>query len=191
MAKTNDEFKREIRRLLEAGFKESFMSGPHGSQWQIADTSSDDATRLNEFFVLTISSQLFRVFLLLHFSVTPKLEALVSEHLKTGSSGTLDPAKLYDYLGELGNSICGAMKRELAHTVPSLGMSTPNRLNKDCMRYIQSLDISTETHMRAEHDGDLMFCASVYLVADDELNYHVKAHSSGTDAVDFGELELF
>jgi hypothetical protein len=191
MAKTNDEFKREIRRLLEAGFRESVMSGPQASEWQISDTSSDDATRLNEFFVLTISSQLFRVFLLLHFSVTPKLEALVGEHLKTGSSAALDPVRLYDYLGELGNSICGAMKRELAQTVPSLGMSTPNRLNKHCMRYIQSLDISTETHMRAVHDGDLMFCASAYLVADEELNYHVKAHSHGTDAVDFGELELF
>lgn len=190
MATTNEEFKREVRRTLATGFDEAIASGSNAAQWIITDTSSDDATKLDEFFVLTISSQLFRVFLLLHFSITPKLEALVAEHLKITAT-SIDQDKLYDYLGEFGNAICGSMKRELNRTVPSLGMSTPNRLNRDCMRYIQSLDIATETHMSARHDGDLMFCASVYLVADDELNFNVKAHATGDDEVDFGELELF
>ncbi len=190
MPNTNEEFKREVRHLLTEAFEETVSIGSDASRWSITETSSEEATKLDEFFVLTISSQLFRVFVLLHFTVTNKLEQLVAEQLKSGSN-SIDKAKLYDYLGELGNGICGAMKRDLARTVPSMGMSTPNLLNKGCMKYIQSLDISTESHLMARHDGDLMFCCSAYLVADQALNFTVNARASGEEEVDYGELEFF
>jgi hypothetical protein len=190
MAKTNEEFKREVQRILMVGFRETVTIGSDADRWEITDTSSDEATKLEEFFVLTISSQLFRIFVLLHFTVCDKLGKMVAEQLKTGTN-EIDRARLYDYLGELGNGICGAIKRDLGRTVHSMGMSTPNRLNRDCMKYIQSLDISTETHVMARHDGDLMFCCSAYLVADEELNYKVNSRSSGSEEVDYGELEFF
>lgn len=185
----NDEFKNEIKRTFKASFEDSITAGSDASRWYIKERTNLDNLEEDEFYVLTMSSQLFRVIVLFHFTRKEETESLVSDILKINLSN-LDDDKFYDYLGEVGNAFLGSMKRDIGKSVPSLGMSTPNRLNKDCLKYMQSLNTNFESHAVAEYDDQPLFQASVYLVADEELNIHVDRHSA-EEETDSGELEMF
>lgn len=185
----NEELKREIKDEFLKGLEDALAAGAEPESWLIKEKSSNEEMNEKEFFMLTISSQLFRIFVLLHFTKNEATEQYTADILKAGSA-TIDDDKYYDFLGEVGNAFCGSLKRELAKTVPSLGMSTPNRLSQDCMKYIDALKIDYECHASAEHHGNPLFYASIYVCADEELNYEVKANAA-EDEVDSGELEFF
>jgi len=186
----NEEFKQEIRRSFKSCYEESLTSGSAPSRWSIKEKAHLDEMNESEFFVLTMSSQLFRVFILIHFTKSPQTEAFVADVLKINSS-SVDDDKFYDYLGEVGNAFCGSIKRDVGKIVPSLGMSTPNKLNKDCLKYIDQLNTDFEFHAVAEYDESPLFYASIYLSADEELNFNVKSSQSTNDDIDSGELEFF
>lgn len=143
-----------------------------------------------EFFVLTMSSQLFRIFILLHFTKSPQTEQFVTDTLKINANN-MEADKFYDYLGEVGNAFCGSIKREIGKIVPSLGMSTPNRLGKECLKYIDLLHTDFESHAVADYDESPLFYASIYLCADEELNLDVSASQSNKNEVESGELDFF
>ena len=185
----NDEFKNEIKRTFKSSFEDSITTGSDPSRWTVKEKSALPDLNEAEFYVLTMSSQLFRIFVLLHFTIKPETESFVSEILKINASN-IDDDKFYDYLGEVGNAFLGAVKRDIGRVVPSLGMSTPNRLNKDCLKYMKSLNTNFETHAIAELDEQPFFYASVYLVADEDLNIKID-RTAIEDEVDSGELEMF
>ena len=185
----NDDFKREIKSLFLKGFEETISSFSNDSNVSVREKSQLDNTPNEEFFVLTVSSQLFRIIVLVHFTNNESSRSFVSDALKIGQNGMSD-LQLYDFLGELGNSFCGALKRDLGKTVPHLGMSTPNVLSKDCLKYMQSLKIDHEMHASAEVDGNILFCASAYLSADQALHYEIKSNHE-QEETDSGELEFF
>lgn len=186
----NEDLKREIKSEFLKGLEDSLSPGSEPGSWYIKECSASESTEDDEFFVLTISSQLFRIFVLLHFNKSNDTEQYISDVLKVGANG-LDEEKFYDYLGEVGNGFCGAMKRELNKIVPSLGMSTPNKLNRECIKYINALKVDYETHAIAEYNGTPLFHASAYVCADEELKYEVSARQNVEDEVDSGELEFF
>ncbi|KZY44591.1 MULTISPECIES: hypothetical protein [unclassified Oleiphilus] len=185
----NEEFKNEIKRTFKASFEESITAGSDPSRWYIKERTNLDNLNEAEFYVLTMSSQLFRIFVLFHFTKKPETESLISETLKINQSN-LDDDKFYDYLGEVGNAFLGAIKRDIGKAVPSLGMSTPNRLSKDCLKYMKSLNTNFESHSVAEYDDQALFYASVYLVADEELDIRIDRHLIEQET-DSGELEMF
>jgi len=184
----NEEFKNEIKRTFKASYEEAICAGSDGTDWHIKDKSNLNDIEESEFFVLTMSSQLFRIFILMHFSKQASTEQYVCDILKINPSN-MDEEKFYDYLGEVGNSFLGSVKRDIGRFIPSLGMSTPNRLNKDCLKYMKSLNTDFEAHAVAEYQDQPLFYASVYLVADDELNIEITRNQ--IEEVDSGELEMF
>lgn len=183
----NEEFKSEIKRIFNSSFEDSFVS--NSDTWQFREKSVLDKLDTKEFFVLTMSSQLFRIFIFLHFTKNAESERYVSNALNL-TSGKLDDDKFYDYLGEVGNAFLGAIKRDIGKYVPSLGMSTPNRLGIDCLKYMKNLKSNFETHSSASLNDKALFHASVYLVADEALNIHIDRYSHEKET-DSGELELF
>lgn len=185
----NDEFKNEIKRTFLSSFEDAFIAGSDQSRWQFKEKSSLDKLDTKEFYVLTMSSQLFRIFIFLHFTKNDESEKLVNSVLNL-TSGKLDDDKFYDYIGEVGNAFLGAIKRDIGKYVPSLGMSTPNRLSFDCLKYMKNLNSTFETHATAAFDDTTLFYSSVYLVADEELNIRIDRNSLDEE-VDSGELELF
>lgn len=185
----NDEFKNEIKRIFHSSFQDAFVSGSDSSGWQFKEKTSLEKLDTKEFYVLTMSSQLFRIFIFLHFTKNAETEKYVSGVLNL-TSVKLDDDKFYDYLGEVGNAFLGSIKRDIGKYVPSLGMSTPNRLGIDCLKYMKNLKSNFETHSTSSLDDRPLFHASVYLVADEELNIHIDRYSH-EDEVDSGELELF
>jgi len=186
----NEELKREIKQLFLQGFESAFESESHAASIEIKEKRNLDEMEEGEFFVLTISSQLFRMFFLLHFSKSELSEQFVSDMLNLGATGVSDE-RFYDFLGELGNGMCGSLKRELNKSILSLGMSTPNRLDKDCLKYITALDVDLEYHACAEIDGEPLFYASAYLSADQPLDYKVSSALKQEDEADSGDLEFF
>jgi len=184
----NEEFKNEIKRTFKASYEEAVSASSDSADWYIKEISNLKDINESEFYVLTMSSQLFRIFILLHFSKRDSTEQYVCDVLKINPSN-MDDDKFYDYLGEVGNSFLGSVKRDIGRIVPSLGMSTPNRLNKDCLKYMKSLNTDFEAHAVAEYQDQPLFYASVYLVADDELNFQITRNH--IDDVDSGELEMF
>lgn len=186
----NEEFKQEISRSFKNCYEETLTSSSDPSRWSFKDKQQLNDIDEAEFFVLTMSSQLFRVFILIHFTKSPQTETFVADVLKINSN-SVDDEKFYDYLGELGNAFCGSVKRDVGKIVPSLGMSTPNRLNKDCLKYIDQLHTDFSFHAVAEYDDNPLFYASIFLSADEELNFNVNVRQSNDDAIDSGELELF
>jgi hypothetical protein len=185
----NDEFKNEIKRIFNSSFEDALVSSPDNTQWQFKEKSTLEKLNTKEFYVLTMSSQLFRIFIFLHFTKNSDTEQYVS-HVLNLTSGKLDDDKFYDYLGEVGNAFLGAIKRDIGKYVPSLGMSTANKLGVDCLKYMANLKSDFETHSSALLNDKTLFHASVYLVADEELNIHINRYAH-EDEVDSSELELF
>jgi len=185
----NDEFKSELKHIFKSGYEEILLSGTDADRWMIKDKSSLKNVDEAEFYVLTMSSQLFRIIVLLHFSISENTRAFVSEVLNIPANN-VDNDKFYDYLGEIGNSFLGSIKRDVGRFVPSLGMSTPNRLNKGCLKYLDILDSDFEAHAVAEFDDNELFYSSVYLIADEELNIST-VRTNIEDETDSGDLEMF
>jgi len=187
----NEDFKREIISSFTKGFEEAVIPSSDTSSWRIKEKTSNEADHESEFFVLTISSQLFRIFVLMHFSKSEETEKYVSDIMKLGSNSPVNEDTFYDCLGEIGNAFCGSMKRDISKLVPSLGMSTPNRLGRDCLKYMSSLKINFETHAIAEYNDNPLFYASAYLVADETLEFTASIRQENESELDSGELEFF
>jgi len=185
----NEEFKSELKQIFKSGYEETILSGTDKDRWQIKEKTSLNNIKEEEFYVLTMSSQLFRIIVLLHFTISDDTKQFVSEVLNIPASN-VDNEKFYDYLGEIGNSFLGSIKRDIGHYVPSLGMSTPNRLNKGCLKYMDILDSDFEAHAVAAFDDIELFYSSVYLIADEELNIST-TRLNIEEETDSGELEMF
>lgn len=185
----NEEFKNEIKRTFRISFEESLIPGTDSSLWQFKEKSNLNQLNAQEFYVLTMSSQLFRIVVLFHFTRRAESEAFVGDVLKVNANN-MNEDKFYDYLGEVGNAFLGSIKRDIGKLVPSLGMSTPNRLNKDCLKYMTTLNTNFESHAIAEFNGQELFYSSIYLVADQDLDIEVNK-TQLEDETDSGELEMF
>lgn len=154
--------------------------------------SVKDTNDINEeeFIMLTVSSYTFKIFALLHFTDNEETRQYVAEALKT-SAENLERNKFYDYLSELGNTFCGAFKRELGKYFPHTGMSTPNILESGCLSHMQDIDFEYETHYEIKIKGLTSFYGSMYVAAYSELDFHVPINSRLDDKVDTGALEMF
>lgn len=183
-----DDFKRELGTLLKVALDEAQVSSTN--PWATRETGEETNKGMDELFMLTISSQLFRVILIMHFAKSRAFEQYVTEALKLNTT-VIEDDKFYDFVGEVGNSICGSIKRELGRTVPSLGMSTPNRLTMECHKYVKSRRIDFQCHQEVRSDDQRLFSVSLYLCADHELDYEVKVAIKNEDDVSSGELEFF
>jgi len=182
----------EFDRLVRDGFNSCLSSAMNERFSQVSIQVKDTSKSPSEFdreqaIVLTISSHLFRILVCMHFNLDDRLVQLVTSGLNEKSTN-LEKSKIYDYLSEVGNVFCGALKRELQKAVPSLGMSTPNILSKDSLKYVDSLKVDIEGKSVINSDSGVLFYASYYLSAYGDLDY---TSSMVEESVDSGELELF
>jgi hypothetical protein len=187
----NNDFHNEVKRLFFKGMDDAFYVNSDSCSTQIKEINSLDQFEENEVFLLTISALDFRVFVLIHFSNAEPCRRLIADSLNA-NDGKMDDARFYDYLGELGNTLCGALKRDINNFVPSLGMSTPNRLNHDCLNYINTQKPEQKFHALVNDQNDETLCAaSIYICTDQELQFDYSQNKRLEEVDDTGELELF
>jgi hypothetical protein len=184
------DFNREVKRLTDIGNGEAFTHAIASQAVSIKEQSSFDYKKYKECFFLTISSTVFRVVTIVHLTNDAESKAFVAEAINANVTAT-DDEKFYDYMGELGNTLCGSVKRNLNKFVPSLGMSTPNRLKSECLKFIQSQAPVYNYHCVVTCGSKELFATSVYVFADQELDYDINAVLANVEEEESGELEMF
>jgi hypothetical protein len=114
------------------------------------------------------------------------------------SIGDVESLQDDDHLKELANNICGTFKRYLGRYVGALGMSTPDLLPPDCLKYF-GVSHTRNEHPPAVHSVDsdgVRYYITLLMQGDIDLESYTFAaavnptdHSSPVDTT--GELELF
>jgi len=180
--------KKGFEQLLLQSLKESLRTESHPI-WHMktVDVNEIGAKR---FIMLTISSYDFRLIVLLHFSSDTASIKYVTDSLKV-VSGELPMSQYHDYLSEIGNILCGAIKRGLFQFFPHLGMSSPNLLSWESLKYIESYSIDHAIHIKAKAEDETGFYSSLYVSSLGELDFDPVAISKVEEKVEMGALELF
>lgn len=130
--------------------------------------------------VLTISSFLFRLLTIFHINE----DAETREYFTKGASDK----SLVEVLSEIGNLCCGAMNRELLHSFPHLGMSTPYVLSRQCMEFLNELKPGYVAGYAININNTVQMHASLCLCEYAPIDFSVDMSSAEEET---GELELF
>ncbi len=190
------EFNREVQRFFDVAINETYFSS-NNVNVAVNDCKVSEYKEFSELFMLTISSQEFRIITTIHLNCDEMSMEYVAQKT-SATSGSITKERFYDYIGELGNTLCGSLKRSLTSFVPSLGMSTPNRLERDCMHYMTLQEPNYASFNHVEVNGQKLFECGIYICADTDLNIDVKTSTCSKsdnvgegEEVDSGDLEFF
>jgi hypothetical protein len=180
--------KTGLEKLFPQYLEESLKTELHSS-WNIqkVDVKKID---VKNFVMLTISSYDFRLIVLLHFSADNNSLKYVSDSLKIPSD-ELSLTRYHDYLSEIGNILCGTLKRGLFQFFPHLGMSTPNKLGNESLKYVESYPIDHAIHIHAKARDEVEFFGSLYVSSIGELDFDPATISKNEEKVEMGALEMF
>jgi hypothetical protein len=181
--------KKSFQSLLSHSFVDS-LTTEKDNEWEVSSINDISEIAEQELFMLTISSYRFRIFLLFYFTKSEALEEYVSGALHLPRQ-ELENERFYDFLGEVGNKFCGAIKRELGHHLPHMGMSTPNRLNIESIPYISDINFDFKSHIKAESTNNIVFHSSLCVMMDGELDFRIQDDWNKKEEAEAGELELF
>ncbi|WP_433691542.1 hypothetical protein [Herbaspirillum seropedicae] len=174
--------------LLQQALRSSLV--PSGCQ--AAFEVLDDISHVQEkkMVVLTISSYLFRMVVMFHFTADAATRAHFAG-LHQVAAAEMSEQGLLDAIAECGNLCCGIFNRELGRYFPHLGMSTPNVIDRQCAAYLQKLNCAHIRHFAidlAELPESPRFHVSLCVSAYAPLDFAVAAEEQ-VDTT--GELELF
>lgn len=185
------EFERFLRSEFITCLKLAFTESLSEADWKFKEGKELTHSKFPKIILLTISSHKFRIIFTLHFDYSENCLNFVAQGLKSGNE-KLGKDRINDYLSEVGNSFCGAIKRNLGNIIPSLGMSTPNMLDDFCLEYIKELEVLDQHTATVSFNGQETFGASYFLCASESLNIDMSnAHQSTASQADAGELEFF
>ncbi|MBI5751107.1 MAG: hypothetical protein HZA59_03030 [Hydrogenophilales bacterium] len=181
--------KTGFENLLHRCLEESLRTEVHPA-WQMQPVAEPDDIRVQRFMMLTLSSYDFRLMLLLHFSCEEASMKYVADSLTLGAA-ELPLSRYCDYIAEIGNNFCGALKRELVQYFPHLGMSTPNQLGRESLKHVKSWPIDHDMHIKAQSEEGAEFYGSLYVSSFGELDFDLVQQPKNEESVEMGTLELF
>jgi hypothetical protein len=137
--------------------------------------------------VLTVSSYLFRLIVMLHFSPDQATREHVGRVNKIASEAMNDQS-FHDAIAECGNICCGILNRDLGPIFPHIGMSTPNIIDTRCAAYLDMLNCGHIQHFEVNIEQTPMFHVSLCVCDYADLDFVIDVNEAGADT---GELELF
>ena len=149
-----------------------------------------DPKKYSDFFIFTVSSHLFRIILLLHFSKKQSLEQYVEDSLGERRDSIAE-GRFDDAIAELGNLFTGAFKRDIGKIVKCSGMSTPVKLEGKCLGFIEDLDVKHELSYTLMSCQEHILSASLYVSFDHDVDKYLQSPIEVDDELSSGELELF
>ena len=180
--------KIELEKLFPRYLEESLRTESH-TTWRMQPVNVKEIGA-KRFTMLTISAYDFRLIVLLHFSSDTASMRYVADSLKV-ASGELSISQYQDFLSEVGNILCGAIKRGLFHFFPHLGMSSPNLMDSGSLKYVEGYPIDHAMHIKAKAEDGTEFYSSLYVSSLGELDFDPIAISKIEEQVEMGALELF
>jgi hypothetical protein len=178
--------KASFDRLLVSSLKSS-MPGEAASV-AVEPLATLEKIKEKKIAILTVSSYLFRAIVILYFMPNAQTRACFNLNAEEDAPELTDEA-FYDRVSECGNICCGALNRGLGPHFPHVGMSTPNILDKDCMRYADLLDCGLTKHYMITFDSGLRMYASLCVADYGKVDFHVDPIVE--EDVSAGELEMF
>jgi hypothetical protein len=171
-------------KAVEEQIKQKYQS----ETWSIHDIKDTEHIRAREFIVLTMCSFDFRLFLTAHFTCNTPTIQLVADSLGT-SVDKVTREKFYDYMGEFGNTFCGAMKREVGQIFPHLGMSTPDRLEERSFQHFHHMKYEYARYISAQSDNrKIALFFGIHVCPYGDLDFEMPHVIEETTT---GEIELF
>jgi hypothetical protein len=187
-------------QLLQAALKSGLTRG--NGTCTIAPVDTLDKIKQKKIVVLTVSSYLFRLLAILYFRddaatraffAGTSAEAAVdaAEGGDAAVAATLSEQEFLDRIGECGNMLCGSLNRDLGRHFPHVGKSTPNIIDRDCMRYVDLLGCGLKRHYRISLPDDLVMHASLCVSDYGTVDFHVAPAAEAAEDVSTGELEFF
>ena len=141
-----------------------------------------------QFVMLTISHAAFRLVVCLHFASDESSRDFIARRLRTAADRVSD-ADFRDALCEIGNELCGVMKRSLSQHFSHLGMSTPNLLERRSLPHVIGETGSVVVGARVGSGARTLFRASLIAHPYGPLRMPLE-HATAAPTAD-GELELF
>ncbi|MFS2113506.1 hypothetical protein [Herbaspirillum frisingense] len=179
--------------LLQQALRGSLV--PAGTDAVITAVEVDDLAE-KKMVVLTISSYLFRLMVMFHFTPDAatkghftRLAGDGATEVGAGGAAAAESEQAFmDALAECGNLCCGIFNRELGRFFPHLGMSTPNVIDTQCLLYLHKLRHAHVRHFAIDIDPSPRLHVSLCVSAYDRLDFAVSAEEQADTT---GELELF
>ena len=187
----NDEFKQVVKSLFEKSFESTLRDANKETAWEFKpNLELPENPNSDELIMLTISAQAFRALIILNFKKDEFSEKFVADVFKIPHA-ELTKERFYDYLCELGNIFCGMLKRDLGKYIPSLGMSTPNLLDIQALKFIDIERTDLQCHIESRFNNQTFMFGSVFIITYADLDIEVKGHSAAEEEVESGDLEFF
>ncbi len=181
-----DRAKASFDRLLVSSLKSGMPVG--GAGVSIESVATLDKIKEKKIVILTVSSYLFRLMAILYFKPDATTRAWFNRNAAEGAL-ELGDDEFYDRIAECGNVCCGSLNRDLGKHFLHVGMSTPNILDKECMRYVDLLGCGLLNHYKVELDGGPTMYASLCVADFGAVDFHVEP--TAEEDVSVGELEMF
>ncbi len=178
--------KASFDRLLVSSLRTGMPVG--GASVSIEPIASLDKIKEKKIVILTVSSYLFRLMAILYFKPDAATRAYFNRNAAEGAPELTDD-EFYDRVAECGNVCCGSLNRDLGKHFPHVGMSTPNIIDKDCMRYVDLLGCGLVKHYQVELEGGLTMYASLCVADYGLVDFHVDPIVEEDASI--GELEMF
>lgn len=182
-----------ISQHAQAGFEHVFKQGLQSSlapgaddRCDITEVPNTDEASSVQVVMLTISSFLFRLIVLIHFSSNEATR----EHFARINGKQLDQMDdqgFQDAIRESGNICCGALNRDLLPHFPHMGLSTPNILHRNSADHLEALKYGFIKHVRVVVNDAVTFYATLCVCESGALDFEVDVNAQEVT----GELELF
>ena len=140
----------------------------------------------DQIVILTVSSYLFRLIVMIYFTDdAPTREHFARIYRITASE--MNRKAFLDAICECANMVVGTLNRDLAMVFSSVGMSTPNIIDKNCAAYLGTLHFGYTKTFAALVNGEKSFHVTLGVTEFDDIDFSVEA-SCGENT---GELEIF
>ena len=137
--------------------------------------------------VLTISSYLFRLMVLIHFSADDPTRQHMAK-LSKSSLRDMNQQVFMDAICERTNMFCGSLSRDLSRDFPHIGMSTPNIVDRQCAAHLHLLNPGHKRHFKVQVNATAQFHVTLCVNSYDKLDFVVDKTAA---EVGGGELEMF
>lgn len=139
-----------------------------------------------EIVLLTVSSYRFRLIVMIYFSD----DAATREHFARVYRTPvceMDRRAFLDAICECANMVVGTLNRDLALVFNSVGMSTPNIIDRNCAAYLNTLNFGYSQTFVAIVNSEKSFYATLGVTEFDDIDFIIDESSNEIT----GELEIF
>lgn len=177
--------KEGFNLLLTQALKDSLT--PDGSHCEVTLLDDDSGICESKMTVLTVSSYLFRIIVMFHFTPDDATFAHFAR-LNHASAEEMSEQECMDAIAERGNLCCGILNRELGAYFPHIGMSTPNVIDRQCAAYLSMLNCGHIQHFAVDTDQAPRLHVSLCISDYADIDFAVSEEAMGAST---GELELF